>query len=161
MAINVHATLGPGGPATAIELDDAQVDALGGGKRAAVKVTIGDRTAQLRLGVMGGRNLIGLSKASREALGVEIGDTVDAVIELDADPREIEVPDDFAAALAEVPGAREAFDRLAPSHRKEHVRSIERSPVGFKERAACYLYMGYWMVKNRRRLGRNLLLRDA
>ncbi len=124
MAINVHATLEPGGPATAIELDDAQVDALGGGKRAAVKVTIGDRTAQLRLGVMGGRNLIGLSKASREALGVEIGDTVDAVIELDADPREIEVPDDFAAALAEVPGAREAFDRLAPSHRKEHVRAI-------------------------------------
>ena len=44
---------------------------------------------------------------------------------------------------------------------REHVRSIERSPVGFKERASCYLYMGYWMAKNRRRLGRNLLLRDA
>ena len=44
---------------------------------------------------------------------------------------------------------------------REHVRSIERSPVGLKDRASCYLYMGYWMLKNRRRLGRNLLLRDA
>lgn len=44
---------------------------------------------------------------------------------------------------------------------REHVRSIERSPVGFKERISCYLYMGYWMAKNRKRLGRNLLLRDA
>ena len=44
---------------------------------------------------------------------------------------------------------------------REHIRSIERSPVGLKDRASCYLYMGYWMAKNRRRLGRNLLLRDA
>ena len=44
---------------------------------------------------------------------------------------------------------------------REHMRSIERSPVGFKERISCYLYMGYWMAKNRKRLGRNLLLRDA
>lgn len=44
---------------------------------------------------------------------------------------------------------------------REHLRSIERSPVGMADRASCYLYMGYWMLKNRRRLGNNLLLRDA
>jgi len=44
---------------------------------------------------------------------------------------------------------------------REHVRSIERSPVGLRERVSCYLYMGYWMAKNRKRLGQNLLLRDA
>lgn len=44
---------------------------------------------------------------------------------------------------------------------REHFRSIERSPVGLKDRVSCYLYMGYWMVKNRRRLGNNLLLRDG
>lgn len=43
---------------------------------------------------------------------------------------------------------------------REHIRSIERSPVGLQDRVACYLYMGYWMLKNRRRLGQNLLLRD-
>ncbi len=44
---------------------------------------------------------------------------------------------------------------------REHLRSIERSPVGLKERVSCYLYMGYWMARNRKRLGQNLLLRDA
>jgi hypothetical protein len=35
----------------------AQLDELGGGKRAAVTVTIGANTVRLRLGVMGGQNL--------------------------------------------------------------------------------------------------------
>ena len=104
MGIRIRTTLEPNGPATAIELDDAQVEELGGGKRAAVRVTIGGRSAQLRLAVMGGQNLIGLSKASRAELGVELGDEVDALIELDTEPREIELPEDLAAALAAVPG---------------------------------------------------------
>ena len=107
MTLRITATLEAQGPATAIELTDAQVDELGGGRRAPVAVTIGSRTARLRLAVMGGRNLIGLSKAARAELGVEIGDTVDATIALDADP-----------------GVRAAFDALPPSHRKEHVRAV-------------------------------------
>lgn len=140
MALTIRTVLEPSGPATAIELTDAQVDELGGGKRAAVRVTIGGRSARLRLAVMGGQNLIGLSKAARAELGVEIGDEVEALIELDDAPREIEVPDDLAAALAAVPGAREAFDALAPSHRKEHVRAVlEAKKPETRERrvAAC------------------------
>lgn len=123
MSFTIHTTLEPQGPATAIELTDAQVEALGGGKRAAVRVVIDGRSARLRLAVMGGQNLIGLSKAARAELGVEIGDEVEAVIELDDAPREVEVPDDLAAALAAAE-LRPAFDALAPSHRKEHVRAI-------------------------------------
>jgi glycosyltransferase involved in cell wall biosynthesis len=44
---------------------------------------------------------------------------------------------------------------------REHLRSIERSPVGLRDRLACYLFMGYWMRKNWRRLGNDLLLREA
>lgn len=124
MVRRIDAVLEPSGPATAIELTDEQVAELGGGKRAAVKLTIGDRTARLRLGVMGGRNLLGLSKAVRAELGVEIGDAVHAVIELDTDERTVDLPDDFASALDAEPGARAAFDALPPSHRKEHVRAI-------------------------------------
>ncbi|UOQ61160.1 YdeI/OmpD-associated family protein [Leucobacter rhizosphaerae] len=124
MALHLETTLLAQGPATAIELTDDQVAALGGGTRAAVIVTIGGRTARLRLGVMGGKNLIGLSKASRAELGVEIGDTVSADIELDSAPREIQVPEDLAAALDADPRVRAAFDALAPSHRKEHVRAV-------------------------------------
>ncbi|MRH28689.1 DUF1905 domain-containing protein [Microbacterium sp. SYP-A9085] len=124
MTLQVSTVLEPVGPATAIELTDAQVADLGGGRRPAVRVTIGGRTARLRLAVMGGRNLIGISKAARAELGVEIGDAVDAVIELDTADRVVEVPDDLAAALDADPAVRAAFDALAFTHRKEHARSV-------------------------------------
>lgn len=118
--LTVHTTLAPRGPAAAITLSDAEVEQLGGGKRAAVTVTIGDHTARLRLAVMAGENLIGLSKAARAQLDVEIGDTVTATIRLDETPREVDVPDDLAAALRDNPSAAEAFEKLAYSHRKEY-----------------------------------------
>lgn len=124
MGLLVKTVLEPAGPATAIELTDAQVSELGGGKRAAVRVTIGDRTARLRLAVMGGKNLIGLSKAARAELGVEIGDEVTASIEVDTAERVVEVPDDLAVALDKESPLRAAFDALPYSHRKEHVRAI-------------------------------------
>jgi uncharacterized protein YdeI (YjbR/CyaY-like superfamily) len=124
MSIQIHTTLEPHGPATAIELSDAQVELLGGGKRAAVLVTVGERSARLRLAVMGGKNLIGISKANRAALAVEIGDEIDAAIALDEAPREVEVPGDLAQALDSVRGAREAFEKLPYTHRKEHVQAI-------------------------------------
>ncbi|QIM18269.1 DUF1905 domain-containing protein [Leucobacter coleopterorum] len=125
MGIQIQTTLEPHGPATAIELSDEQVVALGGGKRAAVTVTIGEKTARLRLGVMGGKNLIGLSKAARSELGVDTGDKIAAVITLDDAPREVEVPADLAAALDADPNVRSAFDALPYTHRKEHVRAVE------------------------------------
>lgn len=124
MTLQIHTVLRPSGPATAIELTDDEVAALGGGKRAAVRVRIGDREAALRLAVMGGKNLIGLSKAARATLGVEIGDAVDATIDLDEAVREVEVPEDLASALAAAPGARETFDALSASRRKELARGI-------------------------------------
>lgn len=121
--MKVKQTLKPQGPATAIVLTNAQVDELGGGKRAAVTVKIGETTVRLRLAVMGGKNLIGISKANREELGVEIGDVVDATIALDEAPRIIEVPDDAAKAL-ETAKLRRKFDALAFTHQKEHVKAI-------------------------------------
>jgi hypothetical protein len=121
--VKVKQKLAPQGPATAIVLTDAQVDQLGGGKRAAVTVTIGLNTVRLRLAVMGGQNLIGISKANREALGVDIGDTVNATIELDAAERTVDVPDDAAKALAKAK-LRKVFDALSYTHKKEHIRAI-------------------------------------
>ncbi|MFT3693879.1 MAG: YdeI/OmpD-associated family protein [Kofleriaceae bacterium] len=124
--LKIRMKLEPQGPATALVLSDKQVTELGGGKRAAVKVTINKKTVQLRLGVMGGKNLIGLSKAAREEFGVAIGDTVSATIDLDTAERTVEVPDDFAAALKKAK-LRDTFDALAFTHRKEHVRAIEEA----------------------------------
>lgn len=124
MTVRIRTVLPKNGPATAIELTDEQVDTLGGGKRAAVRVTIGERTARLRLSVMGGRNLIGMSKAARAELGVEIGDEVEAAVDLDDAVRDVEVTDDLAAALDAEPQVRAAFDALALSRRKEVARSV-------------------------------------
>jgi hypothetical protein len=124
MALHIHTVLAPFGPATAIDLTDAQVEELGGGKRAAVVVGIGGRTARVRLGVMDGRNVIGLSKAVRAQLGVDIGDEVDATISLDTAEREVDVPGDLAAALDAAAGVRAAFEALSYSRRKELARGV-------------------------------------
>jgi hypothetical protein len=121
--VKIKQKLKPVGPATAIVLTNAQVDELGGGKRAPVTVTIGSKTVRLRLAVMGGKNLIGISKANREELGVEIGDTVDATIALDVAERKVDLPDDAARALDKAK-LRKKFDALAYTHQKEHVRAI-------------------------------------
>lgn len=54
---------------------------------------------------------------------MEIGDTVEAVINVDDAERTVEVPDDLAQALSKAK-LRKAFDALSPSQRKEHVRAI-------------------------------------
>lgn len=123
MTLRIQAVLVPFGPATALELTDDQVEELGGGRRAAVIVGIGGNTARLRLGVMDGKNLIGMSKAARAQLGVEIGDEVDATVDLDVAEREVEVPSDLATAL-DAAGLRAAFDALSFTRRKEVARGV-------------------------------------
>lgn len=119
MTLTISTTLAPHGPATALILSDEQSAELGGGARAAVRVTIAGRTARLRLARMGGQNMIGLSKAARSELGVEIGDAVIAEIELDTEERTVSVPGELSAALDAHAGARAAFDTFSYTRRKE------------------------------------------
>ena len=107
------------GPAGALVLTDEEVTVLGGGKRAAVRVRVGDREAKLRLAVMGGENLIGMSKAARAELGVDIGDELAVAITLDEAPREVTVPDELRAALSSDSAAGAAFEALPYTARKE------------------------------------------
>ena len=109
-----------------IEIPPAIVEALGQGKRPKVAVTLKGYTYRSTVAVMGGKYLMGVAKEHREKAGVKAGDKLEVGIEADTAPREVEVPKDFAAALKKA-GARAAFDKLAFSHRKEHVRSIEEA----------------------------------
>jgi hypothetical protein len=117
--LDLEVMLEPFGPATAILLTDAQVEQLGGGKRAPVTARIGEHLVRARLAVMGGQNCIGLSKAARATLGVDIGDHVRAQVARDEAPREVEVPEDVASALVADPGVAQALTSLAYTHRKE------------------------------------------
>jgi hypothetical protein len=124
-AIQFRAPLQPRGPAAAVVLDDAQVAAVGeGAKRFPVVATINGYTWRTSVTRMGGEFLLGLSKEVRRGAGVEAGDEVDVSVELDTAPREVEVPEALAAALAADPQAKASFGHMAFSHRKEYARWI-------------------------------------
>jgi len=116
--------LATGGRNVGIELTEAFVAGLGAGRRPPVRVVLNGHEYRTTVGVMGGRYLIPVSAAVRAAAGVAGGEEHEVTVELDAAPREVAVPDDLALALDDA-GLRAAFDALAPSHRREHVRSVE------------------------------------
>lgn len=112
--------------AMGIEVPAAIVEGFGQGKRPKVTVALKGYTYRSTVSVMGGKFMLPLAKVHREAAGVTGGDKVEVTLELDTAPREVEVPKDLAAALKKA-GARAAFDKLAFTHRKEHVRAIEEA----------------------------------
>jgi Bacteriocin-protection, YdeI or OmpD-Associated/Domain of unknown function (DUF1905) len=123
--LRFKAQLQPRGPAAAVILDDAQVAAVGeGAKRFPVVATVNGYTWRTTVVRMGGEFLLGLSKEVRRGAGAEAGDEVDVALELDTAPREVEVPEALAAALAADPEAKASFDRMAFTHRKEYARWI-------------------------------------
>ena len=111
--------------ATGIPVPADVVTALGQGKRPPVVVTVGGHSYRSTVAAYGDVFMLPLSQERRAAAGVEAGQTVEITLELDAEPRTVDVPDDLAAALAERPGLRAAFDALSYSTRKEHVRQVE------------------------------------
>ena len=108
---------------TGLEVPDAALAELGAGRRAPVVVTVAGYTYRSTVAVMGGKNLISLSKAHREASGLAAGDAVEVTLVLDDGPREVEVPDALQAALEQA-GLTEAFAALSYSRRKEHARQV-------------------------------------
>ena len=115
-----------GRPVTGIEIPPEVIDALGGGKKPAVRLTVNGYSYRNTVAVMGGKYMVSFSSEHRAASGIKGGDAIEVEIDLDTAPREVALPDDFAAAL-DAAGLRAAFDKLAPSHRKEHVRAIEEA----------------------------------
>ena len=123
--IRFHTQLQRRGPAAAVVLDEAQVAAVGeGAKRFPVVATVNGYTWRTSVARMGGEFLVGLSREVRAGAGVEAGDEAEVTIELDRAPREVEVPEDLAAALAADPAAAASFERMAFTHRKEYARWI-------------------------------------
>jgi hypothetical protein len=115
----------PAEPMRGLEVPPEVVEALGAGKRPAVTITINGHSWKSRVAIMRGRYLLGLSNANRKAAGVATGDEVEVEVEIDAEPRVVAEPADFARALDADPAARTAYDRLAYSHKRQHVLAIE------------------------------------
>jgi len=111
--------------ATGLQVPDEVVAALGKGKKPPVKVSLNGYTYRTTVAVMGGVFMLSLSAENREAAGVKAGDKVKITLELDTEPRTVDVPDDLATALSKKRGATAAFDALSYSVRKEYARQVE------------------------------------
>ena len=122
--IELRTTIVAFGPAAAIELTDDESAAVSPSKTPPVIVTVGAASARLRITRMGGAACIGLSKAARAALGVEIGDEVAVTIAADEAERIVDLPDPLAAALKDDDALRRAWDALSYTRRKELARGI-------------------------------------
>lgn len=122
------ATLVQRGPAAAVVLDDEQVAAVGeGAKRFPVAATVNGYTWRTTVARMRGEFLVGMSRAVREAAGVRAGDTIEVELERDDTPREVEVPEPLATALAAEPSLRPIFDSLSYTYRKEYARWVQEA----------------------------------
>lgn len=106
-----------------VKVPDEVLGALGGGGRIPVQATFDGIAYRGSIASMGGCMALGVLKQIRSDLGKGPGDSVVVTVTRDDAARTVEVPDDLAAALAAA-GAREAFDKLSFSHRREHVNAI-------------------------------------
>jgi Bacteriocin-protection, YdeI or OmpD-Associated/Domain of unknown function (DUF1905) len=125
--MSFRAVVEPPEPMRGLEVPKEVVEALGGGKRPAVTITINGHSWKSRVAIMRGRYLLGLSNANRRAAGVGTGDEVEVDVELDTEPRVVVEPADFAHALDTNPLARAAYDRLSHSRKRQQVLAIERA----------------------------------
>lgn len=113
-----------GKTATGIRVPPEVVEALGSGKKPAVRVTINGYTYRSTVAVYGGEFMLPVSAEVRERAGVAAGDEIEVAVELDTEPRVVEVPDDLAAALATDVEAQQFFEGLSYSNKRRIVLSI-------------------------------------
>jgi hypothetical protein len=126
MAVTFTTTLekAEGLNATGIRIPPEVIAALSTQKRPKVKVTINGYTYRNTVAVFGDVFMVGVSQEHRAASGLEAGDPVEVTLELDTEPRTVEVPEDLRAALSDKAGALEAFEALSYTMRKEFARQV-------------------------------------
>ena len=96
--------------------------------RARVRGTLGGAAYRSSLMKYSGRYHLGVHKATLAAAGVAAGDTVAITVELDDEPLPGDtLPPELVAAFRENARARAAWDKLAPSHRREQVKAIDEA----------------------------------
>ncbi len=117
--------LAAGKTATGIPVPGEVVTALGGGRKPAVHVTVAGYRYRSTVSPWGEEWRIPLSAEHRSAAGLSAGDQVEVELTLDTEPREAEVPEDFAAALDADPAVRTFFDGLSFSNQRSYLLWVE------------------------------------
>ena len=86
-----------------------------------------------------GTYCLGVLKSIQQAAGVELGDTVDVLLELDTNPRVVEPPADLARAMARDKKMTANWESLSFTNKKEMALSLEeaKKPVTRERRLAA------------------------
>jgi len=92
--------------------------------RAPVRGTVNGHPFRTTVAVYGGRYFLGFRREIREAAGFGDGDRLSVVLELDDEPRTVDLPAELEAVLAADSEARAAFDRLSYTHRREYAEWV-------------------------------------
>lgn len=113
-----------GKTATGIKIPPEIIEKLGAGKKPAIKVTINGFTYRSTVAVMGGDFMVGVNAENREGAKVKGGDKIEVGIQLDTEPRELELPAEFKKALDKNAKSKKAFEGLSISKKKVYVLPI-------------------------------------
>ena len=112
---------------TGIEVSEKTLMELGGGKRPLVVVTINEYSYRSAVGKMGDKFMISLSAEHRKNANVKGGDAIEINLELDTEPRTVEIPSDLQKALDKNNTAMVNFEKLSPSKKKAIVLTVEQA----------------------------------
>ena len=117
-------TVAASGNNTGIVVPAEAIDELAAGKRPSVLVDVNGYEYRNTVAVMGGQYMIGISAAIRKATGLKGGDPIRVTLTVADTPREVDVPADFAAALAEDASVGAFFAKLSNSLQRYHVDNV-------------------------------------
>jgi len=92
--------------------------------RVPVRGTINGFRFRSSLMPMGGCHMMPVNKALCQGAGAQPGDTVDVVMERDAEERTVKPPPELKQELAKNKKAQERWEKLAFTHKKEMANSI-------------------------------------
>ncbi len=123
-SVTFDTTVAATGNNTGIVVPTEVIAQLAAGKRPAVLVSVNGYEYRNTVGVMGGRHLVSVSAAIRNATGLRGGDPVRVTLTVADTPREVSIPADFAAALAADEEAAAFFGKLSNSLQRYHADSI-------------------------------------
>lgn len=100
------------------------VKAFGTKARVPVRGTINGFPFRSSLMPMGGCHMMVVNRMLRNGAKCKAGDVVEIVLERDMEERTVEVPPEIALALKKTKAARERWEKLPFTHKKEMARSI-------------------------------------
>jgi hypothetical protein len=110
---------------TGIEVPEEILVALGRGRRVKVVATVNGYSYRTSVAPAYGKILMPFSSEHRAASGLSGGEEIEVDLTPDDSPREVEVPDDLAGALAGAPAAAAFFTGLSHTNKRLYVLWVE------------------------------------